>query len=380
MKIKILQAFLLVLFFASCNPRTKDTKSSKVAEPNTIIVDKDELTKINYSEVYDSVKYVVLETSDDILLSEVTRIKCFDSCIYVLDARNQTLFSFSMNGKMNWKIQDTGKGPNEYLYLRDFDIDRDEKKIYLFSTFDKILVYNLDGKCLHTLAVKLSGTAFAINRDTMYMYTGGKVNPTGGMDRGYDIIRINSDQKLKGYMPNKNGLETMYVYNSSNAFCKVNNELRFFKPFSTDIYSISNDTAKIQYRFDFGEYNMPENFFDEHTPNDLDQFKYAYALNSYWENNRFCSFDITYNQKSHTILYNKNNNVLHDSFYDNLGYCFPQIHEVTDEYVLGCRSVVELLMEYNYKKEDRKGTVLENIVNQVDEDNNPVVFFYYFKK
>jgi hypothetical protein len=380
MKIKLLQAFLLVLLFFGCNTSYKDSKSSTLEEPNTLFIIKDELTKINYSEVFDSVKYVVLDTSDDILLSEVTRLKCLDSCIYVLDERTQTLFSFSMNGKMNWKIQDKGRGPDEYYQLRDFDIDCNKKEIYLFSTYDKILVYNFEGDFLHAVPVKLSGSSFAINSDTMYMYNGGNKNPTGGMDESFDIIRITADQKLKGYMPNENALKTVNIYYNSNAFCKVNNELRFYKPFSTNIYSIANDTSNIQYRFDFGEYNMPESYFDEHTPRDLGDSKYAFALNSYWENNRYCSFNIIYNQQFHTILYNKNNNVLHDSFYDDLGYCFPQIHEATDEYVLGCRSVEELMMEYKFKKEDRKGTVLESVISQIGEDSNPVVFFYYFKK
>ena len=40
----------------------------------------------------------------------------------------------------------------------------------------------------------------------------------------------------------------------------------------------------------------------------------------------------------------------------------------------------ELFAEYNYSKDDRKKTFVGEIVENSDEEDNPVLFIYFFKK
>ena len=40
----------------------------------------------------------------------------------------------------------------------------------------------------------------------------------------------------------------------------------------------------------------------------------------------------------------------------------------------------ELFSEYNYSKEERKNTIVGDIVEKSNEEDNPVLFIYYFKE
>jgi hypothetical protein len=336
--------------------------------------------KMFYSALFDSLKYVSLKTSDSILIKEVTKIKYFNDVIYVLDRRTQVLFAFNLNGELIWKIQHVGRGPKEYSQLVDFDVNEKSKKLLLFSRYEKIQVYDFDGNFIEEWKFPFRGISFATSENRMYIYTGGRVNFINNENEKYNLLFFDNKNILKGEIYFKKELESTMIYNSPNSFCKYDNEIRFFMPFSNNIYSIKEDSVYVEYQFDFGKYNLPCDYFDGHTPDDLVESNYTYGLNSYWENKKYSCFNITSGRQNCEILYLKNKKVcFKGSFYDDLAYCFPTFFHATDDYIIGARYAEDLFMEYNHAKEARQGTILEKVISEITEDDNPIIFFYYFK-
>ncbi|MDR0421936.1 MAG: 6-bladed beta-propeller [Proteiniphilum sp.] len=340
--------------------------------------------RVRYSDLFDSVRYVRLETTDDILIKDITQLKCVNGKIYILDNKTQTLFCFNMDGKLAWKICRTGQGPQEYSRLTSFDIDERNGKLYLFSARDKISVCDLSGNFMKEYNVRLGGTSFACGGDHLYIYANNNPNHVEGSETNNYLLLFDEEKNiLKGKLPFKadKRFGTMNTYNTSDAFCRYGDEVRFFMPFSNSIYSLKEDSVYIKYQFDFGKYNLPDSYFENYTTDDIRESKYAYGLNSFWESNKYFSFSMYINEEYYQILYDKSADKIYTGILsDDISYCSPLLRAVTDDYAMGSLLAEDLFLINNFSKESRENAIFKEIISEMTEDDNPVVFFYYFKK
>jgi hypothetical protein len=337
--------------------------------------------KILYSGLFDSMSYIALETSDDVLIKKITKIKLYKNKIFVCDEGMQSLFVFGMDGKFLWKINNIGRGPKEYFQLKNFDIDEKTDKIFLFSHSDKIQVYDTEGNFIEEYGIPLIGTSLAAVDNKIYFHTGGQSNFIKGKKYNYNLLILGRENILKGEIPVKNKLDRIMTFNSSGAFCKYDGEIYFFMPFSNSIYSVKDKDIHVKYQFDFGKYNLPDDYFKNHTVDDLYyESRYAYGLNSCWINGKYCGFRIRFKTEEKYVLYSKTEEKVRLGYlYDDMAYCSPPIFQATDNFILGACQAEDLFMMYNLSKEERENTVLEKIVSEITEDDNPVVFLYYFR-
>jgi hypothetical protein len=333
--------------------------------------------EIVYSSLFDSVKYVKLEMSNESLIGIIAKIRVAEDRIFILDQRLRTLLAFSDTGKFLWKINKIGNGPGEYTEIIDFDLKND--KLYLFDPNRNVLEFDLSGNFIKSYPLKRFGTSMAVNDTFLYLYTCNYPTEEGK----YQLLIMDDygqNSKIGISVIPKNLIEVCKSFNSENAFCHFEDEIRFFTPFSTKIYSIKRDSIFVKYNIDFGEFNIPENYFDNYTMVDVEESKYAYGLNTYWETDAYFYFNIKVNENFESVLYSKKEKKLtYGIFYDDLAFCFPSFSIVNNQFAIGFRSADDLHAEYNNLKEKRKDTLLEKIVSEINQDDNPVLFLYYFK-
>ena len=93
---------------------------------------------------------IPLETNDDCLIGEIDVIKKRNGRYYIQSAR-KTLLVFEEDGRFVMQVGRIGGGPGEYEILSDIDVD--DHYIYLLS-FNKLLVYGLDGSYQKTISLK----------------------------------------------------------------------------------------------------------------------------------------------------------------------------------------------------------------------------------
>jgi hypothetical protein len=288
------------------------------------------------------------------------------------------LLVFGETGDFLWKIDKRGTGPGEYLSITDFDLNND--RLFLYDPHRNVLEYDLSGNFVKGCPIEAFGTSIAVNGRFFYIYACNYPSKQGNY---HLLITDNSGRNVKAEIPmiHKNLIGGCQVFQSKNAFFRYNGEIRFFMPFSTKIYSIAGDSISVRYNIDFEKYNIPDNYFDSHTKDDIGESPYAYGFNSFWETDAYFYFNIRLNRESWDMFYSKKENRLtYGRFYDDLSYCYPTFHAVNNDYALGYRPADELFDEYSHSKEDRKDTLLEKIVSESDMYDNPVIFFYYFKK
>ena len=336
--------------------------------------------KIKYSELFDSVKYIRLENCDDCLIADIDKIIFFNNCFYILDKRQNILFNFSDIGKLIWKIDKKGNGPGEYRTLMDFDLDNN--RLYLYNPRVNVLEYDLSCNYLNKYPVNnVFGTSILVNNESFYFNTCNNPTEYGN----YHLLQMEHYGKSfkKGIeMTQKNLIGKCITFNQRYSFFRYQDKIRFFIPFSTKVFSIEKDSISVQYFFDFKNNNLPESFFENNTYEDLKKFSsYAYGFNSFWENNLFIYFNINLMENNWDFLYSKQDNkLIYGYFSDDIAFCWPKFQIVNDDFAIGFRTMDELFNEYNYSKEERKNTVLKEIIDISNDDDNPVLLIYYFKK
>jgi hypothetical protein len=101
----------------------------------------------------DSVRYVPLETNDDVLISSIEKIDVADGFIYIHDATKK-IMKFDMSGKFVYAIDRVGLGPGEYSSIYDFCV-RDGKVEVLDLENRRLLSYRAsDGKFIRSIPLK----------------------------------------------------------------------------------------------------------------------------------------------------------------------------------------------------------------------------------
>jgi len=130
---KYLAFIILAMFFCSCH--SKDNQAIK-----TIDVQSPTGPEIkNLSEIATDIQYIPLETTPDALMKFVNYLKTANDKFYINTVLE--LLCFDKSGRFLYKLDQQGRGPNEYIYLSDYDI-RPEKNQIIVLTRDKLFFYN----------------------------------------------------------------------------------------------------------------------------------------------------------------------------------------------------------------------------------------------
>lgn len=137
-------ALLLCLYSCSSGDKGgKDVSSYRVIDFENLengLPFEDSEGNLNY-------ELVQLETNDNSLIKSIEKVEVDDDCIFVQDMNN-ALFCFSKNdGKFLNRIGRVGIGPEEYLSLSDFYLDKTNNEVCVYDPHQSaMLVYTYDGK------------------------------------------------------------------------------------------------------------------------------------------------------------------------------------------------------------------------------------------
>jgi len=307
---KILVIFLLLLF--SCD-RENGTNYNLKPKTKINIKNINEIECTKYSDLYDSIKFIKLETKRESLIGRIDKILFYDNKYFILDqVQGKSVFVFDKNGKYLYRIGKNGKGPGEYDLPNDIAINVYSNNIIIYNNNNKkLLSYSLDGKFIDEIKLKYYINSFTVlNADLFAIYY------DFGFDEKSNVTNSNMqiiDKKgkiLKSAF--KISKESGYSKGGMNFFSKNNNEVLISPGYSSSIFSISPDSCIQKYAIDFGRYTIPIDFFNRPKNNfrkDLRTSNYAY-LSEYFEMPNHLIFSLIYKGKVYQCLYSKKTNIL----------------------------------------------------------------------
>ena len=82
-------------------------------------------SEANLSQYISDIEYIPIETTSDVLISDVRTIATSDNYIYVLCTSTQNLYQFGPDGKFVKKIGVRGRAKNEYMAVRSLYADNE---------------------------------------------------------------------------------------------------------------------------------------------------------------------------------------------------------------------------------------------------------------
>lgn len=316
---KIYLLIILVLTLISCRERTKKYPFSDEIEIYNM--NPGEGKKMSTSSLFDSISYIPLETTKDIVIGSIDKMEAFDSYFFILDKRTKKIWCFDSLGKYIFQIDKKGKGPGEYLDIFDFNIDKENKQILVLDrNSQKILYYDFSGQYLKDVQLDVKARLFALLNNKFLLYTSGVdiYMKKENNDYGYNLFLSDLNGKVE---------HRFFIYNEitdnlwrHNVFVKNKTGVMFHYARNDTIYNFNdNGELTVKYLFDFDKQRMP-----------LEKILDKTKLSSYTDNPNYVNISeiycsdlytfiaYTYERRSRFILRNnETNKIINVRFLEN---------------------------------------------------------------
>ena len=376
------------------------TTKQFAALPQEIRIHEKSNKTVLYSEIFETVDFIKLETNPECLISGISSIKIDNEKIFIFDERQYKLLIFNIDGSFVNKIGRLGKGPGEMIGPTAFTLDRKNDRIEILDApSTKTLVYDYDGNYIKTLkSVYASG--FEKLDSSKYL----------GYSYNYpittDIKLVNADligfdeqgkilkefEKIRNIPDGISGvMSNLTLDNEGNAYLIPIFETRLFKidkDFNiTKTWDIIFDT-----KIPKNAYKNAKNFKD--LSRTLSSKKYPGMIYILTSVKNMISFNFHYNGKGYNSFINLQDNstisVQSDNFINDLALLKSNgFRGKFDEGVIALYSGNTFREMYLNSIEDdsemkliqSKGMKekLSSLYNNTDPNDNPILFFYTYK-
>lgn len=140
-----LHIFLLLLpFFLLIGCHEKKGDSFDSSSDKMIYCDLEQFEDVDFHAFLDSVRYVKLDTDSSCLINSIAKTIYYNECFYIADGSGSSIFVFNNQGKFLFKLNEQGGGPEEYISIADFTIDRADSTLTILDLETrKLSVYTL---------------------------------------------------------------------------------------------------------------------------------------------------------------------------------------------------------------------------------------------
>jgi hypothetical protein len=192
---------ILLLIVLSCSNDKKQRRDNLGVH----VIDMDKIEKVDIlkmSQLFKNVVPIILETTQNSLIGEmIDKLYAMDSILIIADYSDaKSIFVFNREGKFLHKIGRMGRGPGEYVSIGNFCVDTVGKIIYVLDiAVNRIHKYEIySGK--HIKSINLSKTLTV--GYSAYSHIDYKNNALYFSVSGCDFTNEN-DVKVKGFLLHK---------------------------------------------------------------------------------------------------------------------------------------------------------------------------------
>lgn len=363
MKLILLLSFV---FFLSC------TRHDQIVDIRTVVLDEESDFDINDVVSY---KFIPLETREDCLIGSVRKITIVDDKIYI-DSEGDKLLVFDISGKFITQIGRKGNGPGEYRSICNFHIDK-EKQIITISDGgqSRLIQYELNNYD-HISTKRIfyfSDCCWLSDGNIAWFFWGGYEDEK--KDRYF--IKI-TDSKLNelNYLYSLD-IEPQCPITSGSLFYSLNQKSYFNLPYISTIYEITSQNIIPTYQLDLGYQKFaPTEWIQKESTQNLSVIVYTDYISAQNVKETSDYISVGYCAKganAYIGFYNKKTE-------KSCKYTLPDF--ITHTGLEGAGIVLDtyednFLLTLNTsvlkRNPNTKITELKSIINNIDEEDNPVI-------
>jgi len=425
---RVLLLFTLCIFLVSCGGKSKKDLSSKEKgykyasiKDGVLHLDLDksrkDSTRLNLSDICDSLIYIPLETKKELLLSNMLNELCIDGDDLFIHI-GWGVYHFKTDGEFVCQIGKIGRGPGECV-CTGICLNKELKHVYVRANYkNKLLEYDYDGKLISE-RIKLKDR----QREMLYLpakkslfYTTSfilaqrkGITPKYITLSEYDLDGKLKYSKLSNYFPNKffDGGKGIRVVSNGSSKYVLDNSIYFQEIASDTVFKKEDDSLIPHIILNNKDFKKA---FTSVNLQSLRKICHSYVCNDYFpaivcgESSRFVFVDSHYEP---TYVYDKSDRKLscvkkyvkheEDEFGVKKAKKYMYFNDldgmnhivstrlVNSEYLYSIVSVADLMEQLENLKESNNGKAkyvkqLEKIVGGLTEESNPVFMLARLKK
>lgn len=406
--------FLLAIISYSCIKKSEETRPFQAMDitvnkndwsrrtsnltPKQIRIETEDNLNIKTSELFISVRYVPLETRNDIVIGEVDKIVTTDNKIFLMDSKKaKAVYAFDKNGKFLNKIGNSGIGPGEYYFPQDMEVDEDNKEVFIFNgNQKKIFHYSFNGEYKGVTKLPVYCYGFAIDSlKNFILYAGNYPNRHLGSLSGKFLYKINQAGNIIGLSEDfPNHLKGQTIFGVDKNLSGENGLLSVCNIFSDTIYSITQHAIVPQFFINYGGNALDADYVGSHATDEIWKTKKFHYLGTHLQSNNFLIFNYTKffdgkGRREVTCIFNKESLELKQfeiSTRDDGIVGIIRMMELHGDMVTGYFFPSEVLMAL--EKADKNGWDLPEELIELDimkkirsmeMTDNPIIVFYKLK-
>ena len=359
---------LFITLLTSCGesaaPKSNYYKYSELQKSETIT-----LNDLGYD-----IQYVALETTDEVLISGITKVCVSDE--YIFTAEYNKLNQFDRKGKFIRNISKLGKGPQEYLMIGNITIDESENLIYIYDFMGKLLKYDFDGNYQRSYPLKkFMFMEFAANKNSALITAFNSYGKKGDLLKEFSFAdsSIVAYDSLPAFTLKNNQSSMMHML--SKGVIELGTEYVVHPNMSNKVYTYDQKSKTLTERYKF-EFETPftdigkgfEGLKETQALGDIsedDNYIFAIIYDKSWspklylidkKNNKTFKTDFSFIDELETTFrprFQNSNKLTHIIDLSTLNYINPE--ELTEE-------VTNKALEFFGKKTNQKLTLESNPV------------------
>lgn len=382
--------FLMILVLSSCVSGKEQMMKEDFEVMHTIDYAQSFPSEMKLSSLCNSVELIPLDTIGNFYVGNIKCLKYACQHIFVLDD-TETLYVFDRQGKGRTAIRRKGKGRNEYIDVRGFDLTSDSL-VCLLTYPAKLMYFTLDGDFVKEYALDTKGFELALLPDDKAVVYTDNVNSTPKeASTLVDICNLsegNSEGHILGYIcfPHR----MLPTYQQNRVFVEtVTDECLFSEPLSNRIFGIVSDSVYVKYNIDFGRRNpdkcLPESMNPNSSVSVLDFVQEnipVYGFNSCWENSSYLYVQFYEQGRPRSLLYDRRSDKTYvgNVLQDDLTGCNPRFLKATDECLVGYWTAEDILSLGDYLENMNKGMTpdFRRMLDVIKVKENPVLGLFHF--
>lgn len=396
MNIRRFVRFCTILASYFCIINTNTVQAQKLVQINELHPD-----KALFSDLFETVNIIKLETRNDCLLSHISTLKIDENRIFAYDNRMGRLLIFDLNGTFVAKAGEKGKGPGEMILPKDFTLNRELKHIEFQDAYAlKIFVFDYDGNFIEARNTINVSDFERINNNTYIGYSSNY--PMIYKDKVIDADLIsysNSGELIKEYKGVRNIPRSYRVETFSNLVLSNDNEV-FLVPVLENCMFRVDQSLKLEKVYDFRfETKLPKNFLNsgkrlETNSSEKPENRYPAFIRSINVIQNVVSFTFSFKGEIYRCFHNMNTEATttvkaKEFINDIAGISSHGFRGIFDKGVVDVIGADDFVSEYSLNSQNYKGTLKEEfieekklvseVVRKTDKNDNPILMFYTYK-
>ena len=385
-----------------------DVHSQTLNNTNLHIIDLDnaeKLESVNISSLFKNIKCIKLEDHIDGLLSSVDKLIVHNNHFFVLDKMNvKSVLVFDGDGKFVRKIGRIGRGPGEYSHFYDFTIDTDKNELIILE-HGQMHFYATSGDFLRTVRLRQSdGHVSYLQYYDKLVYTSFKSSNSQTNNFLLQSVNIDDGQRKNFFLDveeHNKGWNESFVHNMSYFVPKLAPPYLFRHSFMDTIFAITDKglmpyiTIKSKDMITKRELQIPSNsnlvMYTRHLFSG--GVNKIFSIYNYFETPEYVH--LQYHKGidiPNSVFFNKNTKTTHvvqsTNFRNDLLFAEARQNVMYSQFItFGEQGAYEAYYPNSSSTEWLIKFVQENnlkppfneLLKSLNEESNPVIFYYEFK-